>query len=127
MTEQEKKLSDELDVLIDIKDEMLNNDGIFPSYEGFRNHFKEINLKIRVASQNLRLIKTPEFSKLSDFGDVMNIKDFIENCRCGGFIDYDGFGYYVKDGQESNIEILPSDVISGNYRKDFDTIIWFNR
>ena len=75
----------------------------------------------------LRMEKEPVFSELPDYGDVMSLKDFIENVKCGGFIDYDGYGNYVKDGKETDIEIYPSDVKKGNIRKDFDTIIWFNR
>ena len=112
MTDQEQKLSDELDSLIKTKNEMLNNNDSFSSYIEFERHFDKIDSKIRSASQKLRLIMTPKFTKLSDSGDVMNIKYFIKNCRCGGFVDYDGFGCYVKDGQESNIEIYPSDVTS---------------
>jgi len=102
------------------------------------NFFEEYSLKLNNRCQpelgqltkletKLRMEKTPEFSKLSDFGSVMTLADFIENVKCGGFIDYDGYGHYVKDGKESDIEIYPSDVKKGNIRKDFDTIIWFNR
>jgi hypothetical protein len=68
-----------------------------------------------------------DLSELPDYGDVMTLEHFIENVKDGGFIDYDGFGNYVKDGKMSNIEIYPSDVKHNMIRKDFDTIIWFNR
>ena len=71
--------------------------------------------------------KEPVFDELSDYGDVMPLTAFIECVKDGGFIDYDGFGYYVRDGKESDIMIHPSDIKRGNVRKDFDTIIWFNR
>jgi hypothetical protein len=45
----------------------------------------------------------------------------------GGFIDYDGIGNYATNTQMSNIEIYPSDIKSGTYRKDFTHIVWFNR
>jgi len=64
---------------------------------------------------------------LPTYGDVMPLTEFIENVECGGFIDYDGSGNYVKDGKMSNITIYPSDVKHNMVRKDFDTIIWFNR
>lgn len=73
-----------------------------------------------------RMIIPYELSDLSDYGDVMPLKDFIEHCKIGNFIDYDGFGRYVKDGKETNITIYPSDVENGEIRPDFDTIIWFN-
>ena len=75
-----------------------------------------------------RLLMTPEFERdVPDYGDVMSLKDFIECCKDGGFIDYDGSGTYAKDGKLSNISIFPSDVKHNSVRKDFDTIIWFNR
>ena len=66
-------------------------------------------------------------NEIPDYGDVMPLKEFIECCKSGGFIDYDGSGSYVKDGKESNISIYPSDVKFNSIRTDFDTIIWYNR
>ncbi len=83
--------------------------------------------KIRNLDRELRMIMPYELSPISDFGDVMTLKEFIGNVKGGGFIDYDGFGRYVKDDKESNIEIYPSDVKNNSVRKDFDKIIWFNR
>ena len=77
--------------------------------------------------RELRYIMNYDLSELPDYGDVMTLEHFIENVKDGGFIDYDGFGNYVKDGKMSNIEIYPSDVKHNMIRKDFDTIIWFNR
>ena len=74
-----------------------------------------------------RMLMTPEFSELSTYGNVMTLKEFIECVEDGGFIDYDGWGNYVRDGKESNIMIKPSDVKHNSVRTDFDTIIWFNR
>jgi len=74
-----------------------------------------------------RMIMPYELKKLPDYGDVMPLKDFLNCVKSGGFIDYDGFGYYVKDNQESDIMIHPSDLHYKAIRKDFDTIIWFNR
>jgi hypothetical protein len=57
----------------------------------------------------------------------MSLKNFISNVKSGGFIDYDGFGRYVRNNEESDITILPSDIKHKSIRKDFDTIIWFNK
>jgi len=57
----------------------------------------------------------------------MTLETFIANVNCGGFIDYDGIGNYATNTQMSNIEIYPSDIKSGTYRKDFTHIVWFNR
>lgn len=96
----------------------------------YNNYLKLSNperKKISSLDREKRLLIIPEFSDLSNFGDVMSLKEFIECVNCGDFIDYDGFGLYIKDNQESNIEIYPSDVKNNSIRKDFDTIIWFNR
>ena len=75
-----------------------------------------------------RLLIIPEFNREVKGSDhVMSLEDFIEHCEDGMFIDYDGFGHYVKDGKMSNIDIYPSDVEHNSIRKDFDTIVWFNK
>jgi len=74
-----------------------------------------------------RMIMPYKLSELPNYGDVMSLNDFIKCVKCGGFIDYDGFGNYVKDGKETDIVIQPSDVKYKAIRKDFDTIIWYNR
>jgi hypothetical protein len=74
-----------------------------------------------------RLHKKPTYDELPDYGDVMSLEEFVECCNCGGFIDYDGSGNYVKDGKISDISIYPSDVTKYKIREDFDTIIWFNK
>lgn len=77
--------------------------------------------------RTIRLNKQPTFMPLSTYGDVMPLTEFVANVQGGGFIDYDGFGRYVKNGQETDIEVYPSDVKAGALRSDFDTIVWFNR
>lgn len=97
------------------------------NFDEFDDFMEESNHKVARISREYRMVKTPEYHELSDFGDVMSLNDFIDNVKDGWFIDYDGFGRYVKDGMESDIEIYPSDIDRGSIRKDFDTIVWFNR
>ena len=68
-----------------------------------------------------------DFDVLPDYGDIMSLKNWLECVADGGFIDYDGHGYYVKNGKESNIMLHPSDVRYDSIRDDFDTMIWYNR
>lgn len=96
-------------------------------WEEYQEHCRPERKELANLGRELRLIKPYELQELSDYGDVMSIEHFTECVNEGGFIDYDGFGYYVKDGKESDIEIYPSDVKHNKVRKDFDTIIWFNR
>lgn len=60
-------------------------------------------------------------------GDRMTIEDFKSAVECGLFIDYDGFGTYIKDEKMSNIDIVPSDVKAGMIRPEFKEMIWFNK
>jgi len=97
------------------------------SWNGYCAHMDDVWKRSAKLDREKRMLITPEFEELSDYGDVMSLEDFIENVKDGGFIDYDGHGRYVKDGKESDILIYPSDVQHNSVRKDFDTIIWFNR
>lgn len=94
---------------------------------GYMEKREPYTKKINALDRERRLIMPAVISGDVDNGDVMSLKEFISCCKSGGFIDYDGFGYYVKDGKEYNIEIYPSDVKHNTIRKDFDTIVWFNR
>lgn len=96
-------------------------------YNGFMEYMKPSNEKVSRLSREYRMLVEPNYSELPDYGDVMSLSDFIESVKFGGFIDYDGSGNYVKDGKMSDIDIYPSDYKAGAIRKDFDTIIWFNR
>lgn len=78
-------------------------------------------------SRERRMLMPYEFHKIPDYADVMLLKDFIECCNLGDFIDYDGDGYYVMDGQETDILIKPSDVKHGAIRWEFDSVAWYNK
>ena len=61
-----------------------------------------------------------------DYRDLMTVKDFLEACEVGAFIDYDGYGYPVKDEKMmSNFIVLPSK--RGEIPKDATHIVWFNK
>jgi len=123
----EEKLLEELEAARDAEDERFSNAPMGMDYKELTEYMRETNMKLSLASRKYRLIKTPVYSELSTFGSVMPLKEFISCCKSGGFINYDGFGLYVKDGKESDIEIYPSDIKNKCVRKDFDTVIWFNR
>ena len=61
-----------------------------------------------------------------DEDDVYTIEEFLNCVKCNAFIDYDGFGYPVKDGlADEGIQIYPSQI--DKIPKDATHIIWFNR
>lgn len=71
-------------------------------------------------SSDIRYDKT-----IPTYGDVMTVADFLESCRDGMFIDYDGHGHAAKDGWCSSIRIYPSALES--IPSDATHIVWYNR
>ena len=62
-------------------------------------------------------------------GDIMTIEEFEAMVKSGGFVDYDGYGYFCSTEMESDIKVSPS-----TYRflkpcvpKVLTHVIWFNR
>jgi len=97
----------------------------FKEYEEMREPESALISKLDREKRLLQDYKLSELDK--KYGDIMSVEEFITSVKDGWFIDYDGYGRYVKDGKESNITILPSDVEHNSVRKDFDKVIWFNR
>lgn len=97
------------------------------AWEIYCKHMEEVWEKGAKLGREKRMLMTPEFNDVPEYADVMSLEDFIENVNCGGFIDSDGSGSYVRDGKESDISIYPSDIIHGSIRKDFDSVAWYNK
>lgn len=58
--------------------------------------------------------------------DVYTIEEFVQACECGAFIDYDGWGYPVKNNfADDSIVIQPSNLSA--IPKDATHIDWYNR
>ena len=137
LKEIEKRI-DELEDLLDKKEEEWWKDPDLRSKEMEKNpqqdwqnyleFLKPESTELTKLTKQRKLLVEPEYDDVPEYGDVMSLSDFIDCVKSGGFIDYDGFGHYVKDGKEvCNIDVRPSDVKAGTIRKDFDTIVWFNR
>lgn len=78
--------------------------------------------------QKIRQYDTYKLTPIPDYGDHMTMEEFAKWCKTGPvFTDYDGFGYYATDKEESDIKVYPSDITSGNYRKDFTHVVWYNK
>ena len=103
------------------------NGGVEKSYEEYLAYLEPEQSKADALDLEYRMLLEPEYSELPSYGNVIRLEEFIEICETGGFIDYDGSGEYVKDGKKSNITVLPSDIKAGKIRKEFDSVIWFNR
>lgn len=78
-------------------------------------------------SREIRVLENYELEPFPEYGTLMSLEEFIAYCKTGFLVNYDGTGKYATEDKMSNIYILPSDVVSGTYRKDFSHVIWFNR
>lgn len=88
---------------------------------------KLFNPPIGFISRLLRLTKEYTLKPFDGIGNLMTFKSFKICVENGGFIDYDGFGYYSTKEKQSNITIYPSDITGEVYRKDFTHVKWYNR
>ena len=83
---------------------------------------------LSIVDKEIRLIETNfTMGSHKDYGDLFLMKDWVDCCRRGGFIDYDGFGHYSTLTEESSFEVYPSDVKANKVRKDFTHVMWYNR
>ena len=134
--EKEERLAEievELDKLEEVMDTKEKNDpykdmtDFAEAWRLYSEYMKPEWDKHSVLRREKRMLMTPTYSCIPEYGDVMSLKDFIECVKDGGFIDYDGSGNYVDGDRMTNIEITPSDIRYDSIRDDFDTIIWFNK
>lgn len=123
-----KQYQKQLNELIKLRDEKMGNVNIpdFNSYAEWLRTMEPEQSQISELSGKMKLIQIPEFDEIPDYGDVMTLDDFIENCAVGNFIDYDGFGYYATEDKMTDIRIYPSDTTEGVYRKDFPATCEWN-
>jgi hypothetical protein len=65
-----------------------------------------------------------------DIGDLYTIEEFIDACKAGGFIDYDGYGNFANLTQyESSIDVYPSKLLANKIKVPTwaTHILWYNR
>jgi hypothetical protein len=101
----------------------------YKDYEEFEKALAPYQRDVRNLERELRMIMPCKSDGVSITKDdcVMTVAKFIEDVKSGCLIDYDGWGYYIKDNKRTNIMVFPSDVKYNAIRKEFDTVIWFNR
>lgn len=60
------------------------------------------------------------------WGVIMSLEEYLQSVECGGFIDYDGWGYPIyEDGLVESEPTCPSKV--DEIPEGTVKIIWFNR
>jgi len=72
-------------------------------------------------------IELDEVTHQPKYGYLINMQDFIDSCKCGMFIDYDGYGEYATKNMVSDIKVRPSDYFKGKLRTQFSFVLWYNR
>lgn len=80
-------------------------------------------------SRDKRMIISYELEPITEdtIGHLMPLSEWIDCVREGGFIDYDGYGYYCIGNQKSNVVVYPSDLKYQSIRSGFDGVLWLNR
>ena len=62
---------------------------------------------------------------------VLTLDEFINDCKNGYLIDYDGFGYYSNSKSEhedlDELRVYPSQVTAGVINRDYQYVHWYNR
>lgn len=120
--EQVKELGEKLIILEDEIDKAFDESQTVEEYLSCACHEH-----YRYFKRVYKLYEEYELREIPDYGDHMTIEYFKECCDCGGFIDSDGFGVYATETQVSSIDVNPSDIETGLYRKDFTHVVWFNK
>ncbi len=66
---------------------------------------------------------------LPDYGDLMDLQEFVEACQCGGFINYDGSGHYCNgdNGEANNVPARPGNITRDRIEYRFSHVMWYNR
>ena len=122
--------------------QILFTTGILETYEpfqisgiqaplGFKDPFYDTDEQI-VERMKKALKGKYKLTKKDNIGDLFKREKFEAMCNAGEFFNYDGFGYYATETEESDILIKPSDVILEqfiDYRIDekLSHIMWYNR
>jgi len=113
--------------LLDAKDDNWDYTNPDNTWDKFQEHTMPERDILSKLSRERRLLIDPKDGGIPEHGTVMPLTEFIECVESGGFIDYDGYGEYIKDGKLTDINIYPSDILHNSIRSDMDTIIWYNR
>ena len=73
----------------------------------------------------------PEDYEMEDINMVLELDEFIEDCKSGCLIDYDGYGYYSNSKTEhedlDELRVYPSQITGGIINRDYKYVHWYNR
>lgn len=57
----------------------------------------------------------------------MTLAEWLDDVKCGGYIDYDGHGDLATEDTKSNVIIQPSDAEDYDFPIWATHIVWYNR
>ena len=126
-TEQLAQRMEELRDIIYKKQQAFMGSPEDTGWEAYQEHTAVEQTEFNKLSRQYRVLVDADLEEWDGNGDMFDIETFVAYCKGGGFIDYDGFGHYSDGVKVSDVEIYPSDVTKGNYRKDFTHVIWYNK
>ena len=66
----------------------LETRNLFNEFGEFQEFLNPEQAEIEALSDEKRMIKPYKLSPIPDYGDVMTLKEFIDHCKCGNFVDY---------------------------------------
>jgi len=122
--EQLKILDNKLDDLASEIDKTWDFSRPFTEYQ---HEYRYVDKAAGVISREINMKSVPKMEPHDNIGDLFTMEDFKADCESGGFINYDGFGYYATDKKQSNIKISPSHFKTNKVRSDFSHVMWYNR
>lgn len=67
------------------------------------------------------------FKRLSTYGVLYELDQFIYDCKNNIINDKNGIGYYVTNSHFlTEEEVIPSEVLKNNY-KDYEFVLWLKK
>lgn len=125
-----------------IEELVKENDSLFSEYQRISDEMakegkpwtelcdatEDIMMKIWMNKKRLRLLQNPSvvFGKKWK-GKKYTLEEFKKLCEEHSLSDSDGVGNYATETAKSDVEVYPSDITEGMYRKDFTHVIWFKK
>ena len=97
---------------------------ILDNYADEIKNAKSYSEKEAIKKRYIKLVKL----QVINFGDIMENETFARCVEQGGFMSYDGFGYYMNSiGEESKccVSFNPDEIRSR--AEDFPYVAWYNK
>ena len=93
------------------------------------DELNSLNDKLELATSTQVKVSKPESERIPEYADVYTIEEFTEQCRCGGFVNADGIGYYAtKHWMFPSVGANPSDFFNDKIDHiNYTHVAWFNK